>query len=75
MAHRRGGDLDVLADIPDRDGRHLSYQDLVERASELNLDGIVVRVAALDDVIASKEWADRPKDRDALPELRSLMDE
>lgn len=70
-----GGDLDVLADIPDRDGRHLSYRELVGRASELNLDGIVVRVAALDDVIASKEWADRPKDRDALPELRALIDE
>jgi len=70
-----GGDLDVLADIPDRHGRHLSYQELVQRASELNLDGIVVRVAALDDVIASKEWADRPKDRDALPELRGLIDE
>lgn len=70
-----GGHLDVLADIPDRHGRHLSYQDLVVRASELNLDGIVVVVAALDDVIASKEWADRPKDRDALPELRALIDE
>ncbi len=26
----------------------------------------------LDDVIASKEWADRPKDREPLPELRAL---
>ncbi len=70
-----GGDLDILADIPDRDGRHMSYRELVERATELNLDGIVVRVAALDDVIASKEWAGRPKDRDALPELRALREE
>lgn len=31
-----------------------------------------VRVAALDDVIASKTWADRPKDREALVELRKL---
>lgn len=69
-----GGDLDILADIPDRDGRHMSYGELLDRASELDLDGIVVRVAALDDVIASKEWADRPKDRDALPELRSLQE-
>ncbi len=30
-----------------------------------------MRVVALDDVIASKEWADRPKD-EALPELRQL---
>ena len=53
----------------------MRYAELVDRASELHLDGIVVRVAALDDVIASKEWADRPKDRDALPELRSLRGE
>lgn len=38
-----GGDLDILADIPDRDGRHLSYPDLIGRASELNLDGVVAR--------------------------------
>ena len=70
-----GGDLDILADIPDRQGRHMLYRELIDRASELNLDGIVVRVAALDDVIASKEWANRPKERDALPELRSLRHE
>ena len=69
-----GGDLDVLAGIPDEGGRHMSYLELVERASELDLDGIVVRVASLDDVIASKEWSNRPKDRDALPELRSLRE-
>jgi len=57
VAHRRG-DLDILADIPDRHGRHMSYRELVDRVTELNLDEIVVRVAALDDDIASKEWAD-----------------
>lgn len=67
------GDLDILADMPDSDGRHLRYEELIVRASELDLDGIVLRVAALDDVIASKEWADRPKDRDALGELRTLQ--
>lgn len=66
------GDLDILAGIPGGDGRHLLYEDLIVRASELNLDGIVVRIAALDDVIASKEWSNRPKDDDALSELRHL---
>jgi hypothetical protein len=33
---------------------------------------VTVRVASLDDVIASKEAAGRAKDRDALPELRTL---
>jgi hypothetical protein len=69
------GDLDILTAIPDRDGRHMPFAELVDRASELRLDGIAVRVAALEDVIASKEWSNRPKDRDALPELRSLRRE
>ena len=66
------GDFDVLAGIPDGRGRRLSYADLTARAADLELDGTIVRVAALDDVIASKEWADRPKDRAALDELRAL---
>jgi hypothetical protein len=66
------GDFDVLAVLPGVDGRRLSYDDLADRADDLELDGTVVRVAALDDVIASKEWADRPKDRAALDELRAL---
>ncbi|MDP8960507.1 MAG: hypothetical protein M3N32_02645 [Actinomycetota bacterium] len=69
------GDLDILADIPGPQGRHLAYEDLRAGASELNLHGTVVRVAALDDVIASKEWSNRPKDGDALPELRALRPE
>jgi hypothetical protein len=60
------GDLDVLTDIPDRDGRHMRYAELIGRASELQLDGMVVRVAALEDV-TSKEWANRPKDRTPFP--------
>lgn len=45
---------------------------LLERADVQDVHGIAVRVAALDDVIASKELADRPKDREALIELREL---
>jgi len=33
----------------------------------VTLYGLDVRVAALEDIIASKEWADRPKDGEALP--------
>lgn len=66
------GDFDVLADLPDRRGRHLGYEDLTARAVTIDLAGLPVQVAALDDVIASKEWADRPKDHQALPELRQL---
>lgn len=68
------GDFDVLADMPDRAGRHLRYAELVLRSTVVRYQGIAIRVASLDDVIASKEWADRPKDHDALPELRALRD-
>jgi hypothetical protein len=68
------GDFDVLADLCDRAGHHRSYDDLEPQASILRYEGITIRVASLDDVIASKEWADRPKDRQALPELRRLRD-
>ncbi|MDQ6688360.1 MAG: nucleotidyl transferase AbiEii/AbiGii toxin family protein [Actinomycetota bacterium] len=67
-----GGDLDVLTDIPARDGHRLRYEDVIQRAAVQEVHGIAVRVAALEDVIASKEWADRPKDHEALPELREL---
>lgn len=64
------GDFDVLTDIPAGDGHRLRYDELVGRASVQDVHGVAVHVAALEDVIASKEWADRPKDRQALPELR-----
>lgn len=66
------GDLDVLNDLLAADGTRQRYDDLDQRAEERRVDGITVRVASLDDIIASKEWADRPKDRDALPELYQL---
>jgi hypothetical protein len=66
------GDLDVLTDIPSRDGRRVRYAELVGRANSSRVHGVAVQVVALPDLIASKEWANRPKDRDALPELRQI---
>jgi hypothetical protein len=68
------GDLDLLVDIPSRDGHRLLYGDVVRRAVTLVAsDEVTVVVADLQDIIASKEWANRPKDREALPELRGLV--
>lgn len=64
----RLGFLDV-AFIPDgTDG----YDDLVRAGEEREVLGTRVVVAALSDIIRSKEAARRPKDLDALPELRRL---
>lgn len=65
------GAIDVLHDLPTATGRR-GYDDLLSRSTTASLDGTVIRVAALDDIIASKQHADRPKDRDALPELEEL---
>jgi hypothetical protein len=67
------GDIDVaLAPAGFAEG----YEALAPRASEIDFgDGAVVLVAALDDIIASKRAADRPKDRAALPYLEALADE
>jgi len=69
------GDFDVLTDIPRADGGRSGYDDLLARSAVQHVNGVAVRVAALEDVIASKEWADRPKDHAALPELRRLRDD
>jgi hypothetical protein len=67
------GDIDLLADIPAAHGARRSYEDLLPRSSLLNAGGVSVMVADLDDVIQSKEWANRDKDRAALPELHELL--
>ena len=67
----RSGDLDLSFTPPGTAG----YRDLVARAVVVPLFGVSVAVAALEDVIRSKEAANRPKDLRALPTLRQLLDE
>lgn len=68
------GPFDVLAGLEAADGRLVPYEELVERATTLPGDGFVIRAANLDDIIQAKERANRPKDRDGLPELRAIRD-
>lgn len=68
------GDLDVLCDIPDREGQRLTYSDLLPGASQLPIGaGLAAFVASPEAIVRSKEWADRPKDHEALPELREIV--
>lgn len=65
------GDLDLTftpAGISD-------YDALVAASIEFELAGCAVKVAALIDIIRSKEAANRPKDHATLPILRALADE
>ena len=68
------GDLDVLTVLRRRDGERTSYDDLATRAVAVRVGDVVVSVASLEDIVASKEFADRPKDREALAELRRLIE-
>lgn len=66
------GDLDVMRTMAGPRGP-LHYEDLLPGARSLPYAGVVVRVASLDAIVASKETANRPKDQEALPELRRLQ--
>jgi hypothetical protein len=49
--------------------------DLAAHATVVPIHGVPVLVASLEDVIRSKEAANRPKDLRSLPTLRPLLDE
>jgi hypothetical protein len=70
----RYGDFDMMRRMPTERGGY-SYEDLASRAKTLVLPDVgEVLTASLDDIIESKEYADRPKDHEALPELYQLRD-
>jgi hypothetical protein len=64
------GDLD-LSFVPSGTG---GFEDLTRHAVTMSLTGRTVSVASLEDVIRSKEAANRPKDHATLPTLRLLLE-
>ncbi|MPY89354.1 MAG: hypothetical protein GEU99_15685 [Luteitalea sp.] len=66
----RAGDLDVALH-PAGVGTFVEWD---ANATDLVVLGVPVRVAALDDIVRSKETAGREKDRVVLPMLRVLRD-
>lgn len=69
------GRIDTLVGIPDSEGMPVDFHALLARARSMPIDDldVVVVVASLDDVITSKQYARRRKDREALPELRRIQ--
>ena len=65
------GPIDCLGTPAGTDG----FADLDASATEEDLDGLVIRVASLDDLIRMKRAADRPQDRIAVEWLSALRDE
>jgi predicted nucleotidyltransferase len=64
------GRIDVLQGLP----QVPTFSMLDERAAEVDLDGLVVKVCSLDDLLAMKRASDRPRDRDDLEALEAARD-
>lgn len=67
----RAGDLDLSFTPAGTAG----FADLQSGAQPMTIRGVTVAVASLEDVIRSKEAANRPKDRRMLPVLHQLLNE
>lgn len=67
----RFGDLGISLRPSGTDG----FADLDRDAEDVDLGGLVICVASLQDIVRSKEAAGRDKDRRALPVLRELVAE
>jgi len=62
------GDMDLLAEPDGID----SFEGLWQRAEDMELYGVIVRVASIDDLISMKSAAGRQKDKQHLLELQDL---
>jgi predicted nucleotidyltransferase len=61
------GRIDVLQGLP----QVPTFASLDEQASEVDIEGLVVKVCSLDDLLAMKRASNRPRDRDDLEALEA----
>lgn len=59
-----------LRELRGRYGRDVPFDVLLGRSADQKIGSVVVHVAGLEDIIATKEFAGSDKDHDALRELR-----
>ncbi len=64
------GRLDILGSLPPLS----DTRAIVRRAEAMEVDGLTIRVLALEDLIAVKAAMDRPKDKLVAAELRAIAD-
>jgi predicted nucleotidyltransferase len=64
------GRIDILQGLP----QIPTFSALDGRASEVEIDGLTVRVCSLDDLLEMKRASDRPRDRDDLEALEAARD-
>ena len=68
------GPLDILGTVA-RDRERVDYDAFLPNAVEVELEGRTFKVAGLDDIMAMKRAAGRPKDLIALENLGALREE
>jgi predicted nucleotidyltransferase len=64
------GRIDVLQGLP----QVPAFANLDERASEVVVDGLMVKVCSLDDLLAMKRASNRPRDREDLEALEAARE-
>lgn len=64
------GRIDILQGLP----QVPAFATLDAGASEVDIDGLVVKVCSLDDLLAMKRASDRPRDRDDLEALEAARE-
>lgn len=64
------GRIDVLQGLP----QVPPFAALDEGSTEVDLDGLIVKVCSLDDLLAMKRASDRPRDRDDLEALEAARE-
>jgi len=65
------GDIDLFGEV----GHGETYQDLLSHSFDVEAFGVRFKCIDLPTLIRIKEAADRPKDREAVAELRVLLEE
>lgn len=61
-------------DLIHRPGGTRGYAELARSAEEMQLDDVTIKVAALEDIIRSKQAVSRDRDLEQLPTLRLLLE-
>jgi hypothetical protein len=62
-------------DLIHRPGGTGGYQDVAANAEEMDLGGVTIRVAAIEDIIRSKQAVARERDLEQLPTLRMVLEQ
>lgn len=65
------GQVDVLQGLP----QVPRYEELDEKAKQIDLDGLTVRVCSFEHLLEMKRASDRPRDRDDLEALEAAQED